>query len=123
MTGTNLTPQTSAALMQMAQADPAKLARAVEASKQDAALARAASDFEAMFLTEMIKPMFDSVPVDDTFGGGKGEDVFRGFLINEYGKLMSAQGGIGLASQVKEALLRAQEGQNLPTTGHTENGK
>ena len=36
-----------------------------------------AQDFEAMFVTEMMRPMFDTVEVDQTFGGGKGEEVFR----------------------------------------------
>lgn len=68
----------------------------------------AAEDFEAVFLTEMMKPMFESVEVDKIFGGGKGEEVFRSFMVQEYGKIMAASGQIGLASPVKEALIKMQ---------------
>ena len=67
-----------------------------------------AADFEAVFITEMLKPMFEMVEVDPFFGGGKGEEVFRDFQLNEYGKMISAQGGIGLAEQVKTQLIHAQ---------------
>ena len=67
-----------------------------------------AEDFEAVFITEMLKPMFDMVEVDPVFGGGKGEEVFRDFQLNEYGKMISKQGGIGLAEQVKSQLIQMQ---------------
>jgi len=72
----------------------------------------AATDFEAMFLTEMMRPMFDTVKTDPMFGGGKGEDTFKGFLLQEYGKKMSENGGIGLASFVKDEMIRIQEAVN-----------
>ena len=42
----------------------------------------------------MLKPVFDSVEVDPLFGGGKGEEVFRGLLEQEYAKIIAKQGGI-----------------------------
>lgn len=74
--------------------------------------AAAAQDFEAMFISEMIKPMFETIDVDDTFGGGKGEEVFRGLLVQQYGKNIAAQGGIGLAHFVQQELLKAQGAQH-----------
>jgi flagellar protein FlgJ len=70
---------------------------------------QAAQDFEAVFLTELLKPLFAGIDVDETFGGGKGEEVFRDFLVQEYGKMIAKQGGIGIASHVKTELLRLQE--------------
>jgi flagellar protein FlgJ len=67
-----------------------------------------AQDFEAVFITEMLKPMFEMMEVDPFFGGGKGEEVFRDFQLNEYGKMISKQGGIGLAEDVKAQLIHAQ---------------
>ncbi len=69
----------------------------------------AAEDFEAVFLTEMFRPLFESVEVDPVFGGGKGEEVFRGFMVQEYGKQIAKQGGVGLSHQVMQELLRTQE--------------
>jgi peptidoglycan hydrolase FlgJ len=75
---------------------------------------RAANDFETMFVTEMLKPMMETVEVDPMFGGGKGEEMFRSMLTDEYGKMIGRTGGIGLASHIKAALIAAQDGQNLP---------
>lgn len=72
----------------------------------------AAQDFEAVYLSEMLKPMFETVEVDDMFGGGKGEEIFRGFLVQEMGKSIARQGGVGLSDQVKAELLKIQEHQN-----------
>ncbi len=67
-----------------------------------------AQEFEAMFLTEMLRPMFEMVEVNKTFGGGRGEEVFRSFMLDEYGKQLSAGGGIGIADMVKEQLIEMQ---------------
>ncbi len=69
----------------------------------------AANEFEAMFITQMLKPLFESIEVNPMFGGGKGEEIFQGFLVEEYGKSLSQAGGIGLADHVKQELIRIQE--------------
>ncbi|HEU4837921.1 MAG TPA: rod-binding protein [Micavibrio sp.] len=91
-----------------------------------------AQDFEAMFLSEMLKPMFESVKVNEMFGGGKTEEIFSGFLRDEYTKMFSQQGGVGIAALVKEQLIemqsRAKEaalaqnmhGNAIGTTGDTD---
>jgi Rod binding domain-containing protein len=79
--------------------------KSVKANKAEAA----AQDFEAVFLSEMLKPMFETIEVDETFGGGKGEEVFRGLLIQEMGKSIAKQGGMGLADQVRAELIKIQE--------------
>ncbi|HNQ92891.1 MAG TPA: rod-binding protein [Alphaproteobacteria bacterium] len=81
--------------------------------------AQAAQDFEAVFISEMIKPMFDMMQVDDTFGGGKGEEVFRGMMVQEYGKMIAAKGGIGIAAQVQAELLKTQEQSQQATLAKT----
>lgn len=79
-----------------------------EAARMD----KAAQDFEAVYVSEMLKPMFETVDVDDTFGGGKGEEIFRGMLTQEMGKSIAKQGGLGIADQVKAELLKIQEAQH-----------
>lgn len=69
----------------------------------------ASKDFEASFLSEMMKPMFEGLQVDETFGGGKGEEVFRDFLVQEYSKKMSERGGLGIAEMVKTQMIKMQE--------------
>jgi flagellar protein FlgJ len=51
----------------------------------------------------------DSLEANPVFGGGKGEEVFKGFLLEEYGKSLSKAGGIGLADNVKQEMIRMQE--------------
>ncbi len=69
----------------------------------------ASDDFEAMFITQMLKPLFDTLEVNPMFGGGKGEEVFQGFLVEEYGKSLSKAGGIGIADHVKQEMIKIQE--------------
>ena len=76
---------------------------------------KAARDFEAVFLGQMLKHMFSGIGTDPVFGGGHGETVFRGLLIDEIGKQIATTGGIGIADRVKRDLLRAQEGKRDDT--------
>ncbi len=68
-----------------------------------------AEEFEAVFLAEMMKPMFESVDVDPLFGGGNAENIFRGMLTEEYGKKIASTKGIGIADYVTRELIRAQQ--------------
>lgn len=72
----------------------------------------AALDFEASFVTEMLKPMFEGIKADPMFGGGKGEEIFNGLMVDQYGKMVAERGGIGIADKVKSELLRLQESKN-----------
>lgn len=84
-------------------------AKAAAQAKKDAQIDAIAQDFEAMFIAEMMKPMFEGLEVDAQFGGGKGEEVFRGLLLEEYGKIMASTGTIGIADAVKRQMIEMQE--------------
>jgi Rod binding domain-containing protein len=79
---------------------------------------KTAQDFEAVFATQLLQPMFESVKVDATFGGGHGEEVMRSFMLQEYGKMIASSGKLGVADKVKAEMLRAQEGSNAPRSGN-----
>jgi len=70
---------------------------------------KTSEDFEAMFATQMLQPMFEGMGVNPIFGGGHGEEVMRSFLLQEYGKMIAKTGKLGIARQVKSEMLRAQE--------------
>ena len=72
---------------------------------------QAAEKFEAMFISEMLKPIFESVEVNSMFGGGQGEKMFRSVMVDEYGKSVARSGGIGIADTVMNEILRMQEEQ------------
>lgn len=76
-------------------------------------LKKAANDFESTFVSQMVGMMFEGVEVDETFGGGHGEEMFRSMLTNEYGKQITNRGGFGLADSVYKELLRAQEARSV----------
>ncbi|MCK6418094.1 MAG: rod-binding protein [Alphaproteobacteria bacterium] len=76
----------------------------------------AARDFEAMFIAEMMKPLFEGISVDAPFGGGKGEEVFRGMLLQEYGKIVASRGGFGLAEPVRAQMILMQGMKNKAPT-------
>ncbi len=77
---------------------------------ETAKLWQAARDFEAMAIGQLLQPMFETVDAaHSAFGGGEAEATWRPMLVDAIGKQMAAQGGIGLAVPVFNALLRAQE--------------
>ena len=90
-------------------ADPTASAKSGEKAK------KAAEDFEAMFVTEMIRPMFEAQEPDATFGGGQSEKIYRSMLVDEYGKSIAKAGGIGVAKHVEAELLKLQEVKHSPT--------
>lgn len=102
-------PSMSLATMQAAQGGDSQALKDVKDAKKSQQVEDAAEQFEAVFIGEMIKPMFEGISTDGMFGGGKGEEVFRDMLVQEYGKLMAKNGGIGLSSQVKDAMIKMQE--------------
>lgn len=69
----------------------------------------AARDFEAVFIAQMFEQMFADLPTDGPMGGGTGERIFRSLMIQEVGRQMANQGGMGLAPTVRRELLAMQE--------------
>ncbi len=114
----NLTPDTNIALLQASQADASQSAKSVKnAGKGNIEkVSEAAQEFEAVFIAEMMKPMFSGINTDGPFGGGKGEEAFRGILLQEYGKIISQTGSIGISDQVRDEMIRMQEKIDNGTT-------
>ncbi len=79
--------------------DSAKSARAREV----------AEDFEALFLAQMLAPMFAGLRTEGPFGGGSAEKTYRSLLVEEYGKAVARAGGVGIADAVQREILKLQE--------------
>lgn len=89
---------------------PADLLRAPVLSRPDSARMReTAQAFEATFLAQMMRPMFEGLSTEAPFGGGHAEETWRGFLIDEMAKHMTRAGGVGLADQVMAQMIQMQE--------------
>jgi flagellar protein FlgJ len=67
-----------------------------------------AQDFEAVFINQMLQPMFSGIG-NGPFGGGPAAGVWRSFLTEEYAKSFAKSGGIGIADHVERSLLALQE--------------
>lgn len=70
---------------------------------------QAAEDFESFFLAQMFKPMFDTVETDPMFGGGPGEDVWKGMMVDQMAKQVAGNGGLGIADDVMKVMIQTQE--------------
>jgi|TARA_R110002072_G_scaffold727_10_gene5321 Rod binding domain-containing protein len=68
-------------------------------------------DFEAMFVAQMMAPMFEGLDTDGPFGGGMAEKTFRSLLLDEYGKEIAKSNSLGIADSVARELLQLQEVQ------------
>ena len=69
---------------------------------------KAAEDFEAFFLAQMLEPMFAGLSSAPPFGGGHSEQVFRSLLLQEYGKVIAGTCGVGIADAVKRDILQLE---------------
>lgn len=67
-----------------------------------------AQQFERMFISEMLQPMFAGVSTEAPFGGGNAEDVFRPMLLDQYAGAISKGKGIGIADKVMKEILKLQ---------------
>ena len=79
------------------------------AAKRDAAMDKTAKDFESMFMSQMLQPMYEGLESDGMFGGGHGEEVMRGMMLQEYGKAMTQGSASSLTDAIKGELIRMQE--------------
>lgn len=76
---------------------------------------KVAQDFEAVFLGQMLQPMFANIDAAEPFGGSPSEKMWRTMQVDEYGKAIAKAGGIGIADAVFKQILKAQENsQNGP---------
>ncbi len=88
-----------------------------KAGKMTEAQATTASkDFEAMFLSEMLGQMFGDSVGTDAFGDADSSEIYKGMMVDAYGKEIGKSGGIGIADYVKKELLKIQETNDEPGT-------
>ena len=82
---------------------------ALSASPELARMKKTAQDFEAGFLSMMLKPMFEGLKTDGPFGGGDAEATWRSFMVDAMAKQTAKAGGVGLADMVMSEMIKLQE--------------
>jgi Rod binding domain-containing protein len=85
--------------------------KAADSTANRESVQRIAQEFEALFLSEMLAPVFESVDTEGLFGGGQSEKIFRSMMVDEYGKAIAQAGGVGIADAVQREILKMQENQ------------
>lgn len=73
--------------------------------KEDKLLTEA-KDLEAVLISTMVDPMFPKGNESSLYGGGHGSDIYRMMMIEEYGKILSNAGGIGVAKGIAKQLTK-----------------
>lgn len=68
-------------------------------------LRQTAEEFEAVFLAQALQALTYGLSGAGPFGSGE-NDAFAGMLQQEYGRLMSRSGGIGIADAVLKEMLK-----------------
>ena len=101
--------QADAALMSLQNRKPQLPKPATDASV--AQLRKVSEDFEAVFVSQMLQPMFANLGAEKPFGGGSSEGMWRSMQVEEYGKTIVKSGGIGVADSVFREMLKMQEVQ------------
>lgn len=64
-----------------------------------------ATEFEAVFLSQIVRGMSTGLGPDGLFG----KEPFGSLLADEYARLLARAGGIGIADATRRELLRLQE--------------
>ena len=70
---------------------------------------KAAQEFEAVFLTQILETMYAGIDPNPMFGGGNAEKLFRSMINEKTAQSMAKNGGIGLADAVYSEIIRLQE--------------
>jgi flagellar protein FlgJ len=71
-------------------------------------LRRAAEEFEAVFLSQILRGLTEGLTGSGPLSGG-GDDPYAAMLQDEHARLISRSGGIGIADAVLREMLKAQE--------------
>ena len=69
---------------------------------------KAAEAFEAQFLGHMFQLAMKDAPVDEVFGGGPGERMFRELLTDAWAESAVRSGGVGIADAVMRTMIQTQ---------------
>lgn len=65
------------------------------------------SQFEALFINQMLQIMRKSIPKSGLLGGGLQEDIYTGMFDEQLAAQLSKDKGIGLGEQLYEQLARS----------------
>jgi len=77
---------------------------------------KAAQEFEAVFINELLTHMDQGLSTEAPFSGGQSEGIYRGLLDEAIGKEIAKRGGIGIADNIYREMLKMQEAKPRSVT-------
>ena len=80
------------------------IAAPVDKPRDLAEAEKAAKDFEALLVSQMMKSMWSTTPADKTLFGSKEEEHYRDMLTQELSKQIANGPGLGIAPIILEEL-------------------
>jgi flagellar protein FlgJ len=72
-------------------------------------LKKACTDFEALFIAQMLKSMRQTVPQTGFLGKGLGNEIYQGLMDQELSKKLAHNKGLGLGQVLYRQMLRQEE--------------
>jgi Rod binding domain-containing protein len=87
---------------------PAAIAKPT-AAPNEAAARKAAGEFEAVFINELLSHMDQGSSTQGSFDGGQAEGVYKSLFQDEVAKDIAKRGGIGLADNIYREIMKMQE--------------
>ena len=102
---------------------PIEPSKTTEPATERQKLERAAQEFEALFVREMLKAMRSTVE-DSSLGGGSAGRTYQAMFDDQLAGTIAEQGGLGLTSYILEKLSEQlpqeeETGENQPDEGES----
>jgi len=72
-----------------------------------------AVELEGVFLNTLLSQVASSVDTEGQFGGGYGEETWRGMQAQEFANSMAQAGGIGLSDSILRDLIATQAASSV----------
>lgn len=85
----------------------ANILEQTQKSGDKAKLWEACQQFESVFVYQMLKKMRETIPKNELFNGGMGEEVFQGMLDEQTANNLSSGEGMGLAKMIFEQMTQS----------------
>lgn len=82
---------------------------ASSAKPEDPAARKAAEEFEAVFLNELLSHLDQGLEAEAPFSGGSAEGIYRSLFNDSVAQEIAKQGGIGIADNIYAEILKMQE--------------
>lgn len=71
-------------------------------------LKKACTEFEAIFIQEILKFMRQTIPVSSLSGSATGKEIYQSLLDQELGKNLAQKGGFRIGEMVYKQMLRKE---------------